>query len=307
MYYFLNLIASVAKHFPKAVMGARIVKGLHRFPRLNCKFEDIPYMFIYVSKAAIANGSNPVWAVMADKYASREFVAKRIGEEHLIPLYGHWENPEDIDFDSLKPPYILKTNNGCGTNIFVHEDTKVDRDEIIRTMKKALAFPYPELTGQLHYSMIKPCVIAEKLMTQGAGERSLIDYKVQCVNGVPQRIIVISDRGEGKGNNFSFKIMTFDTDWNPLPETVSEEYRDNPEHIKRPDNLEEMLEMASKLSVDEEFLRVDFYIIDGKIYFGELTCTPDTAIAPVYVPEGMNAILDKIKADRKAGKSKRPF
>lgn len=304
MYTILKLVAAGAKHFPKSVMRARIAKRFHRWPRINYKFEDIPYMLIYVTQAQIANGNNPVWALMADKYASRKFVGERIGADHLIPLYGHWDNPEDIDFDSLKAPYVLKTNNGCGTNIFVRDNSNVNRKNIIKTLKKALEFPYPELSGQLHYSHIKPCIIAEKLMGQEG--KSLEDYKVICVNGVPQRIYVFSGRGEGV-NRFSYKIMAFDTDWNPIPDSVTAEYRMDPNSVARPDNLEEMLDMAAKLSADEEFLRVDFYIIDGKIYFGELTCTPDTAISHAYKLNGMNPILDKIKLDRKAGKSKRPF
>lgn len=304
MYTILKFVAAGAKYFPKSVMRARIVKGIHRWPRINYKFEEIPYMFIYVTQAQIANGNNPVWALMADKYASRDFVAERIGAEHLIPLYGHWDKPEDIDFDSLKAPYVLKTNNGCGTNVFIRDGSKVDRENIIKTLNKALEFPYPELTGQLHYSLIKPCVIAEKLMGQVG--KSLDDYKIMCVNGVPERIYVYTGRGEGK-KRFSYKLMAFDTDWNPIPECIVEEYRIDPASVPRPGNLEEMLNMAAKLSADEEFLRVDFYIINGKIYFGELTCTPDTAIAHPFVLEGMNPILEKIKIDRKAGKSKRPF
>lgn len=276
-------------------------------PNLDCKFEDIPYMFLYVSKAMLANGNNKTWATMADKYRSRQFVADRIGEEHLIPLYGFWENPEDIDFDKLTPPYVLKTNNGCGTNFFVHDNSEVDRENIVKVLKKDLSFPYPALSGQLHYSLIKPGVVAEKLMSQGNGQSSLYDYKIHCVNGVPQRVYVFSDRGLTKEDHFKFKMMAFDTNWNPIPEAVTEEYRADPASIERPVCLEQMLDFAAKLSADEEYLRVDFYIIDNHIYFGELTCSPDTAISKAYPLNGLNQVLDVIKADRKAGKSKRPF
>lgn len=301
----VNVIASVAGRFPKAVMQLRTFKAMHRFVRFGGEFDKLPFMWAYVCRAEIANGNNPDWALKADKYRVRRFVADRIGERYLIPLYGAWDNPDDIDFDSLPESFILKTNNGCATNIFVHDKAALDRHDAVRRLKKALAFPYPQLTGQLHYAPIRPCVIAEQLMEQGGGAGSLTDYKVHCVNGEPVRIYVFKDRDEV--THFDFKVMAFDAEWKEYPEALTERFRSAPGEIARPECLDEMLDAARKLAAGEEYARIDFYIINGRIYFGEITLTPDTACHPAYPPTAMNPILDRIKADRRSGRSNHSF
>lgn len=301
---FLKYIGLIASHFPTAIIQLRSLKSLHKFLNFNGSFEKLPIMMAYVCRAMIANQHNERWAIRADKYAVRKEIEHLIGCQYLVPSYGFWEDPEDIDFDVLPSSFILKTNNGCGTNIFVHDKSNIDRAAIITQLKKSLSFPYPQLSGQLHYALIKPGVVAEKMMCE-KGHRSLTDYKVHCINGKPQRIYVFLDRGEK--DHFHFKMMAFDTNWNPIPDAVNEPFRAEIAAIPRPEQLDEMLELAHKLSADDEYVRVDFYIINNQIYFGELTYTPDTAINAAYPPEGMNALLDKIKADRHSGKSKAAF
>lgn len=286
-------------------MQLRTLKGLHRFYNFDCKFEDIPCMWVYVYRAELANRNNPTWARLADKYAVRSYIEQTIGSRYLIPLLGEWENPGDIDFDALEAPFVLKTNNGCGTNIFVHDKSTLDRKGAVESLRKTLTFPYPELTAQHHYALIPPRVIAEKLMVEKGSSHSLTDYKIHCVNGEPVRIYVFKDRDEI--SHFDFKVMAFDKEWKEYPEAITESFRTAPGAIGRPEQLQELLECARRLSADEEYVRVDFYIIDGQIYFGELTFTPDTAAHAAYPVDGMNPILDRIKADRRAGKSKRIF
>ncbi len=263
----------------------------------------------YVCRASVANKNNARWAVMADKYAVREEVKKLIGEEHLIPLYGHWENPADIDFDSLPAEYILKTNNGCGTNIIVKPDKQINREEIRQQLSKTLAFPYSELSGQLHYSLIPPAVIAEKLMNQGNGQKSLIDYKVHCVNGEPRIVFVFSDRNEI--DHFNFSVKPYTLKWQEIPQYTSP--ADLPENLPvspdKPAGFDQMIELARKLSVGEEYVRVDFYIIDGHIYFGEMTYTPDVGYHKFFRPymQVMDYILDCIRSDREKGVSSATF
>ncbi len=301
----LSIIGAGASCFPKTILQLRSFKALHRFISFSRPFDEVPFMWEYVCRAEIANKANPDWAMKADKYAVRRFVAGRIGEKYLIPLYGVWAKPEDIDFDALPDKFILKTNNGCATNVFVHDKSRLDRGEVIARLRKSLAFPYPELTAQPHYSMINPCVIAEKLMEQGDGAGSLTDYKIHCVNGEPVRIYVFKDRDEV--THFDFKVMAFDEQWNEYPEALTDRFRAEPGSIARPECLEEMLEAARRLSAGEEYARIDFYVIDGRLYFGEITLTPDTASHPAYPMTSMNVILDRIKADRRSGKSTKTF
>lgn len=293
---------------PKTVLRLRYFKNRRSMMVLNGKFSDIPNLATYVFRSAVHNASNPRWSKMADKYAVREEVAKIIGEEYLIPLYGHWERPEDIDFDSLPEEYILKTNNGCGTNIFVTKDSKISRAEIVSQLRKDLDFPYAELSGQLHYSHIHPCVLAEKLMKQGNG-KSLTDYKIHCVNGRPQVIFVFSDREEV--NHFDFKVSPYTLKWQIIPKDtpLHAMKEDAPVAPGRPAELDKMLELASRLSAGEEYVRVDFYIIDGHIYFGEMTYTPDVLFHPAFnhYQGVMSDILARIGEDRRSGVSSNTF
>lgn len=295
----INVVADIARKHPETVWRARHFKHFRKMLKLNVPFADIPDLTTYVSRTAIANGANARWALMADKYAVRQEVASIIGEQYLIPLLGHWERPEDIDFDALPEQFILKTNNGCGTNIFVHDKSTINRKNIIAQLKKDLAFPYPELTGQLHYSLIKPCVIAEKLMTE-TGASSLTDYKIHCVNGEPAIIYRYKDRDEI--NHFEYKLSAYTPDWQQIapygtPCDVAGQKPDD----DRPELLDEMLGLARKLAAGEEYVRADFYIIDNQIYFGEMTYTPDVGGNSAFKPyrRVMDYILDRIKSEHK--------
>ncbi len=297
----MSSLAKVAAQCPGLIANLRYFKKFHRFGNFKGDVDTMSLFVDYVFRVMLENGGNQRWALRADKYAVRAEVASIVGDKYLIPLYGHWDNPEDIDFDSLPDSFVLKTNNGCGTNIIVHDKSTLDRKAAVKQLKKSLEFPYPQFTGQLHYSLIKPCVIAEKLMVE-KGHKSLTDYKFYCVNGEPVRIYTFMERDEV--HHFDFKVMAFDPQWNEHPEALTEKYRAPEGAIKAPAQLGEMMDIARKLSADDEFVRVDLYLIDGRIYFGELTYTPDSAFAAAFVANGMNPMLDKIKADRRAGKTR---
>lgn len=295
----IDLIAKMAGRMPYVVWKARFFKHFHRIPRLKGDISEFKTLGQYVVNHGLANRANPRWGVMADKYAVRAEVDRILGPGHLIPLLGRWENPEDIDFDTLPQSFILKTNNGCGTNIFVHDKNAIDRQEIIRRLKKSLKFPYPELTGQLHYAMIKPCVVAEEIIVQDGGHKSLTDYKIHCVNGEPVTFYVFTDRDEV--NHFDFTLKAYTADWREMPPGCDPaDVAGNPEAADKPEWFDEMLDMARKLSAGEEYVRVDFYQTQGKILFGEMTFTPDTMLHQCYAPyqKAMRYVLDRIRADR---------
>ena len=294
-----TIVAAIARRHPSMVWRARHFKHFHRMLKLHTDFQSIPDLWTYVVRAAIKNGNNRRWALMADKYAVRNEVARICGADYLIPLEGRWERPADIDFDALPSQFILKTNNGCGTNIFVHDKSQIDRDAIVAELNKSLTFPYPELTGQLHYSLIKPCVIAEKLMVQ-PGLCSLTDYKIHCVNGEPVVIYRYLERSEV--NHFAYKLHAFTPLWQQIGHYQDPaEVCGNGPDPDRPACLDEMLSLARKLSAGEEYVRVDFYIIDNHIYFGEMTYTPDVGANTAFKPymKVMNHILQIIKKEHK--------
>ena len=307
--FIYNLLAKIARHTPKNILRLRYYKSLQKPLKLNGPLSKAPDLQTYIMRSLIHNRANGRWALMADKYAVRDEVSRTIGAEHLIPLYGRWNRAEDIDFDALPDEYILKTNNGCGTNVVVHTGHKIDRQAIVQQMSRALHFPYPELSGQLHYSLIPPAIIAEKLMVQGQGRKSLTDYKIHCVNGVPQVIFVFCDRDEV--DHFNYTVTPYTIRWQIIPPDtkLSDMPADAPVADDCPECLDQMLDMAARLSKGEEYVRVDFYIIGGQIYFGEMTYSPDTRFnARFDCYQGIfGDILDKIRSDRVAGISSTTF
>lgn len=304
-----KILARIARRMPKTILRVRYFKHKHRPMNFNGSIDRIDTMMQYVNRAAVANKSNIRWAKFADKYAVRQEVARIIGEEYLIPLYGHWTSPDDIDFASLKTPCVLKTNNGCGTNVYIHNLDEIDTEQIKRQLRYSLEFPYPELSGQLHYSLIEPCIIAEKLMKQGGGHKSLSDYKVYCVNGEPQFINVFSDRDEVE--HFEFGLQPYTPRWQKIqPGQTADDVGDSvPVAPGKPECFDRMIDFARRFAQGEEFVRVDFYIIDDHIFFGEQTYTPDVGYHAKFKPylTLFDAMLTKIKAERLSAKSDKTF
>ena len=217
-----------------------------------------------------------MWTLCADKYRMREYVASKGLEDYLPKLYGHWEDPEMIDFSTLPDEFVLKSNNGCGTVMIVHDKTQLDMVATKKLLKSWLK-PYGYFGGQTHYLKIKPCIIAEELLHQSEDQRvfspySLVDYKMWCFNGEPESIWVAYNRHDALMVNMAL----YDKEWNPIPQhlnnTKLEKY-DPHVSIPKPNCLEDMLCIANKLAEPFPEVRVDFYVVNGKPVIGELTFT----------------------------------
>ena len=213
-----------------------------------------------------------VWAKLADKYAVREYVKAKGLEDILVPLYGKWDNAQQLlqDWNNLPQKFVLKTNNGCGTVLIVKNKAAIN----LPALKEKLDYWLKKKdigigTVELHYTIIKPCIIAEGLLDDPSVtsfSRSLIDYKIWCFEGKPFCCFVAYDREIG-GAHHIFDL--YDLDWNEHTEYMSDK---TPRHlIPRPKNWERMKEIAATLSAGQPQMRVDLYNINGKIYFGELT------------------------------------
>ncbi len=229
---------------------------------------------------------NPAYVEMVDKVAAKEYVARAIGEEYIVPNLGVWDNPEDIDFSALPEKFAMKCNHNSGLGMCICSDkSKLDIAKVKRELKKGLAQDY-YLTGrEWPYKDVKRKVFAEKFMSNG--ESGLTDYKIHCFNGVPKFILVCQDRFSGAGLTEDFLTV----DWEripvkrpniPLAQTLPE----------KPGQLSKLLELSEKLSKDIPFVRVDFYIIDNQIYFSELTFFPTSGFAP-FEPEEYDEIFGK--------------
>lgn len=217
----------------------------------------------------------PIYTQMVDKYRVREYIAHEIGEEYLIPLLGHWESYDEIDFSKLPDRFVLKCNHDSQSVVIVRDKSTLNHDELRAMYTARLKVNQYRVGREWPYKNIKPCIIAEKYMEDSSGKGDLTDYKIHCFNGEPKAVQVISDRFSEEGLHNDYYTL----DWKNYG--LSRGEMKNSEYVApRPPQLEEMLSLARKLSAGIPFLRVDFYVVDGQIYFGELTFFPASGFVP---------------------------
>lgn len=221
---------------------------------------------------------------MVDKCKVREYIAETIGAEYLIPLIGVWDDPDDIDFYALPNQFAMKCNHNSGTGMCICKDkSQLNWTEVKKQLRKGLKQDYYLYGREWPYKNVERKIVAEQYMK--SDECGLTDYKVHCFNGEPKLILVCKDRFTETGLTEDF----FSTEWEhlemrrPLNPNASKQ-------IQKPDELSEMLSLAETLSKDIPFVRVDFYIIDHRVYFSELTFFPASGFAK-FIPEKWDDIL----------------
>lgn len=219
----------------------------------------------------------PVYTRMVDKYAVREIIAEKIGEEHLIPLVGGpWNSVEEIDFDALPEQFVLKTTHDSGGVVICRDKGSFDIEAAKAKLTKHLKRKYYYGKREWPYKNVSPRIIAEQYMEDKAGT-ALMDFKFFCFNGEPKVMYMSRDRAENPTTDF------FDMDFNHLDMRMHDP---NSEQIpEKPANFEEMKKFAAILSKDIPHLRVDFYSINGKTYVGELTFYHNSGTTHIYPRE----------------------
>lgn len=227
---------------------------------------------------------NPLYTVLADKYAVRQYVADKIGQQYLIPLLGVWEKPEDIDFDTLPDQFVLKCNHDSGGVRICKNKQEFDRYEDIAFLKKRLKRNGYISGREWPYKNIPKKIIAEQYM-EDMKTAELRDYKFFTFDGKVKALFVAKDRQKA-GEEVKFDY--FDENYNLLPfRQVHEASSQLPE---KPECFEQMKELAEKLATELPYVRVDFYEVNGKIFFGELTFFHHSGLVPFY-PEQWDAIF----------------
>lgn len=217
---------------------------------------------------------NPDYVKMVDKYEVKNYVKELIGDEYIIPTIGIWDKFEDIDFDSLPEQFVLKCTHDSGGLVICKDKSKLDIKEAKRKINHALKRNYYLNTREWPYKDVKPRIIAEKYMDDGSGQ--LKDYKFFCFNGEPKSLFIASDRGID--TRFDF----YDMDFNHLD--FINGYKNSGKKISKPQGFEKMAELSRKLSKGLPQARIDFYDINGKIYFGEITFFHWSGLTP-FNPE----------------------
>lgn len=237
------------------------------------------------------NCDTSLWTQCADKYRVREFVEQRGLGDILCKLYGVWKDANDIDFETLPNKFVLKTNNSCGQIIIVKDKAKLDFEAARKQLNNWMSEGYGFSNAQMHYTRIKPRIIAEELLEVPEGQ-CLNDYKIWSFNGSSECILVCSDRIPGKG---IYELSMYDTNWNNISSYAlnHNSMHFNGNEVSMPDNLSCMIEIAQKLSVGFPEVRVDLYNINGRIIFGELTFTTGygSYSKPFYQYLGTKVIL----------------
>ena len=218
------------------------------------------------------------WTRLADKIRVREYVKSKGLDDILIPLLGTWHDANDIDFDALPQKFVVKCNHDSGSAIIVDKTKGFNKRQIINKLNSALTRPYGYFSVEPHYIPIDRRILAEeyiKLDSNGLSS-SPIDYKVFCYNGEPDVIWVAYNRHIGQ----FCECQTRDLEWNRRKdyEIADKAYRIGDADIPAPRSLKQMIEAARKLSTGFPEVRVDFYDVQGKLYFGEMTFTSDSGI-----------------------------
>ena len=221
---------------------------------------------------------NPIYTMMVDKYAVKKYVADLIGEQYIIPTIGVWMTPEDIEWDTLPNQFVLKTTHDSGGVIVVKDKSKLDKQKAINKLKKCLKADNFAITREWPYKNVPRRVIAEVYM-EGEKTGELRDYKFFSFDGEVKALFISQDRGKS-GEDVKFDY--FDSEYNHLD---IHQYHESGKTIpEKPVCFEEMKMLASKLSKGLPQVRVDFYEVNGKVYFGELTFFHHGGLVP-FTPE----------------------
>lgn len=209
---------------------------------------------------------NPLYSLCADKYKVREYVKNKIGEKYLIPLYLVTDKLTEKQWEDLPNSFVAKANHNSGPVQIVKDKTKKIKTEVIRELNNQLKLDYGVLSMEKYYSNVERRIVVEKFIeTDGP----LNDYKIHCFKdkeGIRRLFIEHILDSNDKGNLTS---CFYNEEWKKIG--LSLNGKDYNKEIAKPENLEEMLFLAKKLSEDFSYVRVDLYNNDGKIYFGELT------------------------------------
>lgn len=240
---------------------------------------------------------NPLTVLCTDKCAVRKYItdkcAKR-GDKLLIPMVGGpWSSVDEIDFDALPDQFVLKATHGCKMNYFVPDKKRLDISSCRREMNRWLKTTYGTYSMEPHYTRISHRIYAEAYLAEMS---NLTDYKIHCLNGMPQFILTVTNRVADGDKAMKATLDLFDVQWNPIRE-LKPSGRETPGkgNLPRPANLEEMLEVARKLSADFKFVRVDLYNLENKILFGELTFSPACCVFPYFTDEFNRRMGRKLK------------
>ncbi len=221
---------------------------------------------------------------LVDKIEAKKIVGKVIGEEYIIPTLEICDSFDEIDWEKLPNRFIIKCNHNSGGVIVVNDKKDLDKDSLRTHFNKLLKKNYYYNGREYPYKNIKPKIMIEENIQNANTKKQIDDYKLMCFNGKVKCSFVCSNRDSKEGLCVNF----YDEDWNPMP--FERHYPKNKQEFPKPKEYNKMVELAEKLSKNIPFVRVDFYVVNDKIYFGELTFYPGSGMEE-FTPNEWDYIL----------------
>lgn len=266
----MRKIAGFLRFLPdKLYLNLRYYKKFHRWINWDdpqTYNEKLQWLKIY--------NRLPVYNTIVDKYDAKEYVSQRIGAEYIIPTLGVWDRFEDIDFSMLPDRFVLKCTHDSGGLVICKNKAEFDKEAAEKKINACLKSNYFWFGREWPYKDLKPRIIAEQYM-EDAQDAELRDYKFFTFGGEPKLLFVATDRGRaGEDTKFDF----FDMEYQHLD--IQNGHPNAKELPHKPACFEKMKELAAVLSEGIPHLRVDFYEVNGQIYFGELTLSHWSGMMP---------------------------
>ncbi|MEO2492181.1 MULTISPECIES: ATP-grasp fold amidoligase family protein [Collinsella] len=217
---------------------------------------------------------NPLYNILVDKLAVKQWVADKIGAQYVSETYDSWDRVESISLENLPEQFVLKTNHDSGGVAICRDKSSFDFDAAKRVLRRHLKSNYFWWTREWPYKDVTPMVMAEEYLEDEGFDTGLVDYKVTCFNGNPRLIEVHRGRfGEHTCNYY-------DQDWNPV--TIDwAGIPVSPVEVERPEKLEKMLELSSVLTRGIPQVRCDWYVLGDRLVFGELTLFNGAGLDPI--------------------------
>ncbi|MGL4800919.1 MAG: ATP-grasp fold amidoligase family protein [Cetobacterium sp.] len=245
------------------------LKYLYKF-RKKLNLEN-PKTFNEKIQWRIIHDRKNIYTQLADKYLVREYVKNKIGENYLIKILGVYKDPNEVEYDKLPNRFVMKCNHDAGSVIICLDKKKIDINKVNKKLKFFLKRNFYYFSREWHYKNIKPLIICEEFKPifekDRFGNELPEDYKLHCFNGEVKFLEVQFNRFDGKR-----RINIYDPDWNLLEFKMGSKNVNY--YVEKPIQLEEMKKLARILSREFDYCRVDFYISEEKVYFGEITFTP---------------------------------
>ena len=208
---------------------------------------------------------NPEYTRLVDKLAVKEYVSEKIGSEYIIPTLAVYDRVEDIDFEKLPQQFVLKCIHDSGGLVICKDKAKLDINKAKEKLSTSLKRDYYIRTREWPYRDVPKKIIAEQYM-EDEEYHELRDYKFFCYGGVPKTLFIAANRSS---KNSEMTIDFFDMEFNNLH--IISGHPNSTTEIQKPKCFDEMKQLATKLSEGMPEVRVDFYEVNGKVYFGEFT------------------------------------